>query len=585
MSRAVRGVRTNSRWWPLALAAAAAAVVAMLMAGRSLAPANADTAADSAPVASGNAAVAPTIPARLQCASLVQSGTPADLTRPNFEEIKGAPTRITSAAVVPATATQPEYCDLRGYIQSQIKFQLKLPTTTWQGRYLQMGCGGFCGSISPTTFPACRTELGGDFAIAATNDGHDASGTDALWAGQDEQQRIDFGYRAVHVLAIAAKAIQSAYYGQAPIRSYFVGCSDGGREGLIEAQRFPNDFDGIVAGAPANGMSTDPMFLAWGVKTNSDANGNPILTESKLAPLHAAVVKACDANDSVVGDGLIGDPRDCRFDPATIRCAGADAADCLTAAQVNVVRTLYKGIFDSRGRRLDLRNAPKGSELNWLGWWVPRATATTGIRSTIAWSFGQSAARWLSYPIGRGRPLEAVQFTKRDFFEQVQSARYYEGMDPDLKAFRRRGGKLILYQGQADPLVPPVQILEYYNAMRDEMGGQRRTDQFARLFLINGMGHCGGGLTPNTSDLTLQIVRWVEEGQAPDSITATQSDGPNGPRTRPVFSYPRVAKYVGPDPATDPTGPDKPENFVAAPSPFAHDDNVVWLGDFLLDQD
>jgi tannase/feruloyl esterase len=153
--------------------------------------------------------------------------------------------------------------------RARSSFQLKLPTTTWQGRYLQFGCGGFCGVITPTTFPACRTELGGDFAIASTNDGHDAAGTDALWAGQTEQPRIDSGYRAVHVVAVAKKAIQAAYYGRPPVKSYFHGCSDGGREGLMEAQRYPDDFDGIVAGAPALYMEFSPLFLASAIQANT----------------------------------------------------------------------------------------------------------------------------------------------------------------------------------------------------------------------------------------------------------------------------------------------------------------------------
>jgi hypothetical protein len=283
MSQTLARLRSNGRWWYCLAAILAASVAAAVVAhanasGEPVARAaqQPDAAVPATPAPATPApATAPTIPAKLTCSSLVQNTTPATGTVPDFEEIPGAPTRVTSAKVVAATATQPEYCDVLGYVQSQIKFELKLPTTTWQGRYLQMGCGGFCGAISPTGFPACRTVLGGDFAIAATNDAHDAGGTDALWAGQDEQQRIDFGYRSVHVLSIAAKAIQAAYYGQPPTRSYMVGCSDGGREGLIEAQRFPYDFDGIVAGAPANGMSTDPMYLAWGVDANSDAAGQP----------------------------------------------------------------------------------------------------------------------------------------------------------------------------------------------------------------------------------------------------------------------------------------------------------------------
>jgi hypothetical protein len=545
----------------------------------------ADASRVSGPIPARAAQTAATTPAKLACAALVQDGFTSNTTVPDFEEIPEAATRIQSATVVPATATAPEYCDVKGYIQSQVKFQLKLPTTTWQGRYLQMGCGGFCGAISATDFPACRAALGGDFAIAATNDGHDAAQTDAVWAGSDEQQRIDFGYRAVHVLAIAAKAIQTAYYGVVPRRAYFVGCSDGGREGLMEAQRYPQDFDGIVAGAPANNMSTDALFLAWGVKANTGPGGAPILTADKLAPLHAAVVDACDANDGVTGDGLIGDPRDCRFDPASIRCQGAEAPDCLTSAQVAVVRTLYAGIFDRQGRRLDPRTSPRGSELSWAGWWVPLpapATAPAGTAPTfVARAFGENVSRWLSYPIGRGKPLDQVDLSVREFRQAVGSTRYYDALNPNLDVFRRRGGKLLMYQGWSDPLVPPVQTLEFYNALRATMGGQERTDRFARLFMVNGMGHCGGGPAPSSSDLTLQIVRWVEAGTAPDSVLVGDTDAAtNQPRQRPVFPYPLVPKYVGP--AGDPAAADKPQNFVAAPPATKHDDDVDWIGDFLL---
>jgi hypothetical protein len=493
-------------------------------------------------------ASAPVIPAKIDCQMLVQNtGGDRNANVPDFQDIPGAPTRINSATIVPATATQPEYCDVRGYVQSQVKFQLKLPTSTWQGRYLQFGCGGFCGSISNTTFPACRTELGGDFAIAATNDGHDAAGTDALWAGQTEQPRIDFGYRAVHVVAVASKAIQAAYYGRGPIKSYFQGCSDGGREGLMEAQRYPDDFDGIIAGAPANHMPHSPLFIASAIQANTGPDGTPILKADKLPALAAAVVAACDANDGVTGNGLIGEPRDCTFDPGSIRCRGADVPTCLTPAQVNVVRTIYNGTVDRWGRRLDPRLTPRGSELTWAGWWVPLAPGSLpgAPWTSAAIAFGESAARWLSYPLGQGKSLSDVELSVRDFAAMAQQSKYYDALNPDLEAFQRRGGKLLIYQGQADALVPPSSTLEYWSEMRDEMGGQRRVDRFARLFLVNGMNHCGGGPTPSTSDMILQMVRWVEQGSAPETITA-------GPLTVPKYAQTR------------------------------RDDDVEWVGDFLF---
>jgi feruloyl esterase len=527
--------------------------------------------------------VAPIIPARIDCSTLVQNGGTRNLNVPNFEELREAPTRITSARVVAATSTQPEYCDVQGYVQPQIKFQLKLPTSTWQGRYLQVGCGGFCGFITPTTFPACRTDLGGDFAVGATNDGHDGSLVDTMWAGFDTEDRIDYAYRAVHVVSIAAKAIQKAYYGQAPRYSYLQGCSTGGREGLMEAQRYPDDFDGIVAGAPANLQTTNPLFMGWGVKVNTGADGKPILTNDKIPPLHDAVVKACDANDGVVGDGLIGDPRDCTFDPAAIQCTGADAPTCLTAAQVKVVRAFYEGVLDEKGRRLDPRIIPRGSELSWIGYWAPTpapATAPAGTPDSYgARTWGDGPARWFSFAIGKGRPLDQVDISVSTLREMEPQARVNEALNPNLRPFRASGGKLMIYQGLSDYGVTPSQTFTYYDALRDYMGGQAATDKFARLYAIPGMGHCGGGPTPDASAMLLQMVRWVEAGQAPESILVTdRNTATNETRQRPVFRYPQVAKYIGPDPVANPTAADKPENFVAAAPTRTHVDHVDWEG-------
>jgi feruloyl esterase len=525
------------------------------------------------------------VPARIECAALVQNAGTRNLNVPDFLKIPGAPTRITSATIVPATATQPEYCDVRGYVQPQVEFELKLPTATWQGRYAQFGCGGVCGFITPTSFPDCRTQLGGDFAVAVTNDGHNASAVDALWAGISEQYRIDFGYRGVHVVSVAAKAIQAAYYGERPRTSYFVGCSDGGREGLMEAQRYPDDFDGIVAGAPANWQSGNHFFMGWGLRVNTRADGSPILTREKLQPLHDAVVRACDANDTVVGDGLIGDPRDCGFKPSFIQCPGADGPNCLTADQVRVVEALYAGPHDNQGRMLDPRFSPVGSELTWTGFFVPvppPSTAPAGTAPALGvkqWM--ETVPQWMVYPLGKGKPFEQVQFTVDEFMQSTaKTSKYYDAVNPDLRRFRERGGKLMIYQGLADGLLPPSTTLDYYSAMRNAMGGQAQTDMFARLFLVNGMGHCPSPRypSPDVSRLLLQMVKWVENGTAPEYIVASDLDGQ---RNRPVFRYPLVPNYVGPNPASNPTGPNKVQNYVAALPARLHDDDVRWVGDFL----
>ncbi|HKD77117.1 MAG TPA: tannase/feruloyl esterase family alpha/beta hydrolase, partial [Ktedonobacterales bacterium] len=253
-----------------------------------------------------SASALPVIPPVIACAALAQH---------DFGSVSDAPTSIQSASVVAATSTTPEFCDVKGYISPQTQFELKLPTKTYQGRYLQDGCGGFCGVVSPTTFPACDAQLGGDFAIATDNQGHmAASGSDGVWALDDLQLRVEFGFLSEHAMAQAAKAIIAAFYGQQPRYNYFNGCSDGGHEGLQEAQRYPDDFNGIIAGAPANIWA--PLlaeFEVWDARSNLDGQGNQILTADKLPALHAAVLKACAGVD-----GLIDDPRTCHFDPASI---------------------------------------------------------------------------------------------------------------------------------------------------------------------------------------------------------------------------------------------------------------------------
>lgn len=523
------------------------------------------------------------IAARVECSLLAQNGLPGVTEVPDFQEIPEAPARITSARIASASGNQPEFCEVNGYVQPQIKFVLRMPVKNWNGRYLQHGCGGLCGVLRPPVFPACGEEMGGDFAVAATNDGHDAATMeDALWAGLDEQARIDYGYRAVHVVAVAAKAILAAYYGRPPAKSYWMGCSAGGREGLMEAQRYPRDFDGILAGAPAQLQTFNPLFMAWVLRTNTDAQGRPILTADKLAPLHAAVIRACDANDGVRGDGLIGDPRDCDFDPASIECKGGDGPDCLTAAQVRVVRSLYAGNFDVQGRRLDPRVLPRGSELTWRGFWIPVA-GPGGLSVPAAWRWGDNTARWFSFPLGQGKPFSQVQLTVEEFERMALQAKYYEPLDPDLRAFRDAGGKLMLYSGWEDWGVTPSKVLMYYDAVRRAMGGQEPADRFVRLFMVPGMSHCSGGPTPDTSEMLQQLVKWVERGQAPEAVVARdQNPVTKAARRRPVFRYPLEARYTGPDPAKDPSGPDKAENFVAAQPAKQRRDSIDWVGSYLM---
>jgi feruloyl esterase len=550
--------------------------VTVLLAVVGLATASAAaTAPAGAPPAAGPVAAVPHIAPVLGCADLVQSGPPGRPGVPDFEALPGAPTRITAGTVVPAAGPTPAYCDVQGYVAGQVHFELKLPTSSWQGRYLQTGCGGFCGAINSPDFPACDAQLGGDFALAATDDGHTAGNPfDALWAATDEQLHIDFGYRAVHVTAVAAKAVITAYYGVAPRFSYFNGCSDGGREALMEAQRFPHDFTGIIAGAPALYMAyLGAEATAWVARANTDAAGNRILTADKIPALHAAVLAACDGRDGLV-DGQLDDPRGCRFDPGSIRCpAGADRPDCLTPTQVAVVRTLYATPTDPHGRLLYPGGEEPGSEASWAGP-LPWITAPPGVPA-----FGAVAAdnylRYLAFRAGQpGIPLDRWQFTAAMFNSLRTESQVIDAPDPDLRAFRDAGGKLILYHGWADTLIPPRGTLAYYQDLRDRMGGLAAVQRFARLFMFPGVFHCtGGGPSPDVSDLVLQLVGWVEAGAAPARTIAVQTDAAGHvTRTRPVFAYPTRTRYSGAGSIDDAA------NFVPVTPARAPDDHLPWLG-------
>ncbi|HSR24159.1 MAG TPA: tannase/feruloyl esterase family alpha/beta hydrolase [Candidatus Eisenbacteria bacterium] len=506
---------------------------------------------------------------RLACAALAQPEPGGGV--PDFGAIPGAPTRVSSAAVVAATASTPEFCDVKGYVAPRIQFELKLPTKTWQGRYLQNGCGGFCGAIGQTRFPSCDLQPGGDFAVSATDDGHTAPGFDAVWAATDEQVRVDFGSRAVHVVAVASKAIIQAFYGIAPQRSYFTGCSDGGREGLMEAQRFPADFDGIVAGAPANIWAPlNGEFQVWLARINVDGQGNPILTPAKLTALHAAALASCDGADGLA-DGQIDDPRACHLDPASTQCpAGTDQPTCLTPGQVDVARRAYSGPVDAQGRHLYPGGEPVGSELAWAGWFV----GPPGIGPLI----GDDYLKYSAFPIGqRTSSAQDWQFTVDGFNRLRTEGRVFNSTNADLSAFRRRGGKLILWHGWADQAIPPTGTPAYYDAVQDRMGGLQAVQQFARLFMFPSVYHCGGGFGPNQFDLINPIVHWVERGEAPTTIVATQSDSSGTVvRTRPAFSYPEQARYVGSGSIDDAA------NFVGVMPAHLPDDDFRWVGNDLF---
>jgi tannase/feruloyl esterase len=510
------------------------------------------------------AAGATVIPPVRDCASLVE-----DL------DIPDAPTHVTAATVVPAQSGTPEFCEVRGYVEPKVQFVVKLPTTTFTGRYVQFGCGGFCGAVVPPGFPNCAPDGAepGDAAVAATDDGHegaaDQPAVDGTFGENDQPARDDWFFRAPHVLSLAAKRLVDNFYGAPPTKSYFTGCSNGGREAMLLAQRYPTDFDGIVAGAPAFPISPLlGMFQAWLARSNTAADGTPILTAAKLPALHDAAVAACDEVDGLA-DGQLDDPRACDFDPGTVQCPGADAPTCLTAAQVDVVRKLYAGPTDPDGTPLYPGGEAIGSELAWNGWIIPAADGPTA-----AAALADGYLRHVGYPIGTPHSsLAEVEFTRAEFDRQDAEGSKGNATSLDLSAFTAHGGKLVIWHGWSDEAIPPVGTLDYYQRLADANGGLAATRQWARTFMVPSMYHCGRGYQLTEFDPLRELVSWVENGTAPDRVIATGRDA-NGTvtRTRTVFPYPQRAVYDGSGSVDDAA------NFVPADPPTPPQDKIDWAG-------
>nr|BFE60197.1 tannase/feruloyl esterase family alpha/beta hydrolase [Dactylosporangium thailandense] len=451
---------------------------------------------------------------------------------------------LQSATIVTANTPAP-YCEVRGSITPNNTIVVRMPVNGWTQRYVQTGCGGLCGNanINYGQAAGCPVIADGTVASATTDMGHQGQ-NDGSWAAGNPQAQIDFAYRGVHETAVAAKALIKAFYKRGPVYSYFTGCSDGGREALMEAQRYPDDFDGIAAGAPASNMAVQNTFHhAWNVLANKDANGNSILLAGKLPLVHTAVLRACDRLDGLT-DGLIDDPRLCRFNPDTLRCATGQApTTCLSPAEATVVRKLHDGATDTQGNRLEPAIAHEwGSELEWT-LFIPAAQGQPVASEMFALSYLRHLAD-PNHP-SPGYQLTDLRFTVSAFWKTVlPSSTYMAALDPDLSRFQRSGGKLILWHGWNDQHISPQNTLVYWDTVNTTMG-ERTVDRFARLYLFPGMAHCGGGEGPNTFDVLTPVMAWVESGAQPGKIVASRSTDGTITRTRPIYPYPTVARYDG----------------------------------------
>ncbi len=451
------------------------------------------------------------------------------------------------AKVVPATADTPQHCRLTGVIAPEIAFEVNLPDR-WNRRFYMTGNGGLAGDAVDTPNNADRTAgLSNGFVHARTNTGHDSrkepSGSFIL---SNPQKAIDYAYRAVHVTADLAKKVATDYYAQPVQYSYWNSCSNGGRQGLLEAQRYPDDFDGIVANAPWVDQTGFTIGAMWNQKAMTQAP----LTPAKMVLVAQKVMDTCDAIDGLK-DGLIDDPRACRFDatrdvPAC--SAGADGADCLTAAQAATVNAVYSGP-SSKGKPFMSGFMPGSEAVNtaangttqsgWVGAIVPAQPGAKPADFNLA----EGVMRYLILD----PPKPDYDFMVFDYDRDVtlveRWSKLADAKETDLSRFRKSGGKLIMTYGWADQILQPMMGVNYYEALVAKNG--RNTSDFARLFMVPGMAHCAGGVGPDQNDAVTAVIDWVEKNKAPDSLLASKVVKGAVVRTRPLCPYPQVARYKG----------------------------------------
>ncbi len=467
-------------------------------------------------------------------------GPPAPSGGPNVSALyKGLPAFCRVVAVAKPTA------------DSDIKLEIWLPATGWNGKLQGIGNGGFAGTMD---YVQLGVAVSKGYAGTATDAGHTGTPTDAAWALGHPEKVVDFGHRGIHEMTRVAKDVVHRFYGKISQRSYFAGCSDGGREALMEAQRYPADYDGILAGAPANYWTALLSTAAWDTQALT-LDAASFISPAKIPAISAAVLAACDELDGV-RDGILNDPRQCHFDPATLQCkAGVDTDKCLTAPQAAALKKIYAGPHDLSGHEIFPGYLP-GAEDGPGGWgqWI---IGPAPVKSLLAFF----AIGYFSNMVYEKSDWNYKTFTLEAGMKSAEekTASALNATNTDLTAFAARGGKLIMYHGWEDAAIPAINTVNYYQSVLATMGP--RVDSFLRLYMVPGMQHCDNGPGPDSfgqvGKLTFgdpqhsanaALRQWVEEGIAPSTIIASKYSTENehhATMTRPLCAYPHVAKYKG----------------------------------------
>lgn len=449
-------------------------------------------------------------------------------------------TIVTSATPVAAGSAQtrgrgpgemlPAYCRVVAIAKptndSEIHLEVWLPTPeAWNGKFVGTGNGGYSSAFSIADMARA---LSRGYATAGSDTGH--QGADLKFGSGHMEKIEDWGFRAVHVMTENAKLIARKYYGSFPKHSYFTGCSTGGHQALSEAQRYPADYDGIVAGDPGNERVHLNANFLWAY-TALYKEPNSALPVAKLPLITKAALAQCDAGDGIK-DGIIADPRNCKFDPAVLLCSNGDQLTCLTQPQIDAVKKIYAGPRNPRTGVSIMPGFPVGSEAGWAAYFVGQP-APARIDFWRLWVFDNPSWDWRNFDFD----------ADLDYADRKLAA--VNAVNTDLREFKANRGKLLVYHGWADPVVPPEATIRYYEGVQKAMGGARNTSEFARLFMVPGMGHCSGGAGPSSFDALGALDEWVTSGTAPAKMIASHSTNGKVDRTRPLCPYPAVAKWNG----------------------------------------
>ena len=420
-----------------------------------------------------------------------------------------------------AVRVNRSFCRVAGVVEPKIRFEVWMPLENWNGRFEGLGLGSFSGALP---YAGMAQALDRGYAVGGTDTGHESAADDGTWAMSGNALNVgivgDWAHRGIHEMTIKSQAIVEKLYGRRAHHSYFAGCSSGGYQALTEAQRYPGDYDGILAGAPANYLThLQAAQLSFGLSANVDPATSLEKPIDKLPMLHKAVMNACDATDGAT-DGLIENPAACRFEPATLACKGSDGPGCLTPPQVQAVKRIYADVRTTGGTKL-FPGFPHGSELEW------RLMTANYLGTTGQVAFAESFYRYFVFQ--NPKWSYATMNLERDVaYADQHVGKLMNSVDPDLRPFRNRGGKLIQYHGWADWGITPYSSIDYFNTVVSTVGGstsdaaREDVQKFHRLFLLPGVSHCRGGVGPDTFDGLGALEAWVERGEAPATMQAAK---------------------------------------------------------------